>query len=144
MAERLKLRAEDADDLAVISACLQDAIVPYGDMRFVRAENRFMLAAVRFRWEQTDDGRGEAYERVTSAVTIDRVKAVRQRGIGPAAAAGFLNLLALEAGDGQIDLVFAGGGAIRLDVEGIRCRMEDFDEPWPTPSQPRHGPDGDN
>src|SRR5579875_2604313 len=30
----LRLRAEDADDLAVISACLQDALVPVGDIHY--------------------------------------------------------------------------------------------------------------
>jgi hypothetical protein len=47
----LKLRAEDAEDLDVVSACLQDAIVPLSDMEFLAGEKRFVLVANRFRWE---------------------------------------------------------------------------------------------
>jgi hypothetical protein len=47
----LKLRAEDDEDLGVISACLQDALIPLSDMEFLAAEMRFAFVANRFRWE---------------------------------------------------------------------------------------------
>ncbi len=143
MADRLKLRAADAEDLAVISACLQDAIVRRRDMRYLRAERCFLLAASRFRWETRSEraGNDDPFERVSSAMTVEGVTAVRFRGLDQAERDGFLDLLALEAGEGRIDLIFAGGGAIRLEVEGIRCRLEDFDEPWPTWWRPEHGDD---
>ena len=51
MAGTLQLRAEDEEDLAVISSCLQDALVPLSDMQYDRAARRFVLAVNRFRWE---------------------------------------------------------------------------------------------
>ena len=48
----LKLRAVDADDIAVMSACLQDALVPVHDMRFLAGEASFVLVANRFCWEK--------------------------------------------------------------------------------------------
>jgi hypothetical protein len=46
----LKLRAEDADDLAVLSACLQDALVPVRDLAYVADQKIFVFVANRFRW----------------------------------------------------------------------------------------------
>ena len=54
--ERLRLRARDADDLAVIAACVQDALVPVVDMAFLPTEKRFVLALNRFRWDLVDAG----------------------------------------------------------------------------------------
>ena len=51
MSGPLKLRAMDDEDLGVVSAFLQDAIVPLAEMEFVPGEKRFALVASRFRWE---------------------------------------------------------------------------------------------
>ena len=47
----LKLRAEDTEDLAVISACLQDALVAVRDLAYAPEEHSFLFVANRFRWE---------------------------------------------------------------------------------------------
>jgi len=49
---RLKLRAEDDEDLAVVSAFLQDALLPVAEMVYLPAEQRFVLVANRFMWER--------------------------------------------------------------------------------------------
>ena len=49
-----------------------------------------------------------------------------------------LELLTIAAGQGTIDLVFAGGGDLRLEVKRTDCRMEDFGEAWPTHWRARH------
>jgi hypothetical protein len=54
----LKLRASDPQDMDVIAALLQDALVPLVDMTFLAAEKRFVMVANRFRWQadtQADD-----------------------------------------------------------------------------------------
>ncbi len=56
MADPLKLRGEDEDDLAVISAVLQDALVAVGEMAYFPEEARFVLVANRFRWESPPAG----------------------------------------------------------------------------------------
>ncbi|MGY9006559.1 MAG: DUF2948 family protein, partial [Alphaproteobacteria bacterium] len=52
--EPLKLRAIDSDDLDVLGAFLQDALVPVCDMQFIPDERRFVLVANRFCWERLD------------------------------------------------------------------------------------------
>jgi hypothetical protein len=48
----LKLRAYDREDFAVVSAVLQDALVPVIEMAWLAEEQRFALVANRFRWER--------------------------------------------------------------------------------------------
>ena len=47
---RLRLLANDSDDVGVLSALLQDAIIPGSDMSFDRTLNAFMIVANRFCW----------------------------------------------------------------------------------------------
>jgi hypothetical protein len=140
----LKLRAEDAEDLAVLSACLQDAVVAVRDLVYLAEERRFVLVASRFRWERgLRRGRRDArFERILCAITFDAVAAVSYRGFRRSEDHRILSLLSIrfEPGDaeGTIHLDFSGGAAIRLEVARIACRSKDLGEPWPTPWQPRH------
>ena len=140
----LRLRAEDAEDLAVISACLQDALVSVGDLAYDRDARRFLLIANRFRWEArgTRRGRSGAFERTLCALAFEEVEAVAYRGFQRGEEERILSLLAIEpAGDAAataIDLEFAGGATVRLAAAAIRCRARDFGEPWPTPWRPDH------
>jgi hypothetical protein len=131
----LKLLIADADDLAVAAAVLQDAIVPAADMAFLPDERRFVFVANRFCWESAADGPAtEPYERVNCGVTFEDVRAVSSRGTG----AEMLNLLTVGVEGEAILLVFAGGGAVRLDAAAIRGHLEDIGEPWPSRNRPRH------
>jgi hypothetical protein len=141
----LKLRAEDADDLAVLSACLQDALVPVRDLAFVPEEQVFVLIANRFRWESGLGPRpGEAgHQRVLCAVTFSAVTAVFYRGFRRSDDGRILALLAIrplaDGADGEvIQLEFSGAATIRLEAVRILCRAKDLGEPWPTPWHPRH------
>ena len=140
----LKLRAEDAEDLAVLSACLQDAVVAVRDLAFLADDRSFVLVASRFRWERgLRRGRRDArFERVLCAITFDEVGAVSYRGFRRSEDDRILSLLSIrfEPGDGKgtIHLDFSGGAAIRLEVARIACRSKDLGEPWPTPWLPRH------
>ncbi len=137
---RLRLRAADGDDMAVLSACLQDAVVPVADMVYLPGEARFVMVANRFRWEDagSEDVEGKIYERVHCGVCFDSVTAVRRKGLDQTRRSQILSLLSLEAGEGYIDLVFAAGVVIRLEVAQIMCHLDDIDEPWPTQWRPAH------
>lgn len=137
---RLRLRAADGDDIAVLSACLQDAVVPVADMAYLPGEARFVMVANRFRWEDagSEDIEGKIYERVHCGVCFDSVTAVRRKGLDQTRRSQILSLLALEAGEGYIELVFAAGVVIRLEVAQIMCHLDDIDEPWPTQWRPAH------
>lgn len=135
----LKLRALDAEDLAVFSTVLQDALVPVADMAWLPDERRFVLVANRFRWEPgAAAGPGAPHARVLTGLCIDRVTSVQRRGFSPAAGDRILSLLAVRTEGTTIYLDFAGGSAIRLETERIQCRLEDLGEPWPTPWRPSH------
>lgn len=133
----LKLRAEDAEDLAILSAALQDAAVPVSDMRYFPDDRRFMMAVSRYRWE-SDRAEASGGERITTAVIFDHVGRVRRRGIEQEDADRILALLAMEVGEGVVDLLFSGGAAVRLEIEKLSCRLDDFGQPWPTIFRPTH------
>jgi Protein of unknown function (DUF2948) len=141
----LKLRAEDADDLAVLSACLQDALVPVRDLAYVPDQKIFVFVANRFRWESGSrpvPGEGER-QRILCAVTFRAVAGVSYRGFRRSDEDRILALLAIrpdaETTSGvALLLEFSGHAAIRLEVARIQCRAKDLGEPWPTPWHPRH------
>jgi Protein of unknown function (DUF2948) len=139
----LKLRAEDADDLAVLSACLQDALVPVRDLAYVRDQKIFVFVANRFRWERGSRPVPDERQRILCAVTFSTVAGVSYRGFRRSDEDRILALLAIRAeaesvGATAILLEFSGHAAIRLEVARIQCRAKDLGEPWPTPWHPRH------
>ncbi|HEX4185814.1 MAG TPA: DUF2948 family protein [Stellaceae bacterium] len=142
-----KLRAEDADDLAVISACLQDALVAVRDLAFVPQDHTFLMVANRFRWERASrSARGEAgYQRTLCGITFGAVIGVSYHGFRRSEDTRILSLLAIRPGrdneDDAILLEFSDGAAIRLEVSCIFCHAQDLGEPWPTPWQPWHDVD---
>ena len=145
----LKLRAADSDDLAVLSACLQDAIVPVRDLAYIRDQQMFVFIANRFRWESgLRPAPGDfRRQRILCAVTFEAVDGVSYRGFSRRDEDRMLALLAIRpepapGGGAAIHLEFSGRAAIRLDVARIQCRAKDLGEPWPTPWRPRHDAEG--
>jgi hypothetical protein len=143
----LKLRAADAEDLAVLSAILQDSLVTIGEMTYLPDENRFVLVANRFKWEPQTGSLSAKGERVLTGLCIDGVKAVSRRGFSPRDSDRILSLLALHVeGEGtegagapaSLILNFAGGSSVRLEVQQIMCHLDDLGEPWPTRWRPKH------
>jgi hypothetical protein len=136
----LRLRAEDQDDLAVISACLQDALVSVADLAYDREAQRFVLVANRFRWECTADGADGEFERILCGLSFEGVEHVAFRGFRRSERERILSLLAIRQEDdgAAVDLAFAGGATVRLKAAQIRCRLRDLGEPWPTSWQPGH------
>ena len=140
----LKLRAEDADDLLVLSACLQDALVPVRDLAYAPEGQTFVFVANRFRWEGgTESAAPGGRERVLCAVSFAAVAAVSYRGFRRSDEDRILALLAIRigaapSGAAVVRLEFSGGAVIRLEVARVLCRARDLGEPWPTPWHPRH------
>jgi hypothetical protein len=133
--EPLRLLAEDADDLQIVSAALQDAILRPVDIVWERAARRVTLALSRFCWECGGT-------RVMAAMQFGDVLAVKSRRLprGPEHA---LELLAIdfepgEAPGGRVILMFAGGGDLRFDVECLDAVVTDLSERWPVGTAPAH------
>ena len=135
-ADRKRLSARSIEDLAVMAALLQDALVPLGDISFFEDEKSFVMAVNRFRWE-TGEGAAER-ERTHAGLRFDGVARVQYRAINRRDRGQFLSLLTIAYDDGVVVLHFAGGGQIRLDVDSLNCALEDFGEPWPTFTVPAH------
>ena len=138
--EPLRLLAEDGDDLAVISAALQDAVIKIGDIRYEAAAHRLTLAANRFRWE----ARGRSRERVRTGIQFGGVLAVQGRKLRRDAPNAVVELLAIafepgEVPGGVITLTFAGGGDLRLEVECVDVILSDVSAAWQARSTPEHG-----
>lgn len=145
MNKKLKLRAEDEEDMRVVSACLQDALIAVGDIKYMPDDHRFVLIANRFCWETvpcedtSELADGDCFERVHTGLRFENVIAVRHRGIDKLDAAELLELLAIQADGQALLLVFAGNAAIRIETSQPLCFVEDLDEPWPTKWRPHHG-----
>ena len=136
----LKLRAEDTEDLAVISACLQDALVPIRDFAYIPEDRAFLFVANRFRWENgLRPAPGEVgLARSLCGITFSEVTAVSYSGFRRSEHRRILSLLAIRAEGRAIKLEFSGGAAIRLEVARILCHAKDIGEPWPTSWRPHH------
>ncbi len=143
IATPLKLCAFDEEDLAVLSAHVQDAVLKVGDLVYLPQQKRFAVAMNRFIWEKAADGKRKAFERRRSVLTFDRVSAVRSSRIDRKRSDAVVELLAVsfESADtpaGKVTLVFAGGGAVQLDVEVIEARLADLGAAWATTAKPEH------
>jgi hypothetical protein len=138
--EQIKLVALDKDDLAVISAHLQDAVLRVEDLAYLPRERCFVVGLRRFDWEAPER---EKPRRRLAALQFKRVTAVRRQKVDPARQKDVLNLLAVdfvetEAPSGRIMLVFSGGAAIELTVECIEAQLNDLGPVWEASSRPVH------
>ena len=136
----MALRAEDADDLRVISALVQDAVLTGADLTYEAKPRRMALLVNRFRWEDFEAARaeGRGFERVRSLLVIGDVLRVSTDGVARDPDT-VLELLTLqwtpgEDGTGQVTLAFAGDGTIVLDVECIAVDLRDVTRPYLAPS----------
>ena len=138
----LNLVARDEDDIAVISALVQDAVLTADDLRFDKSKRRFAMLINRFRWE---DGAIRNPERVRSLMVLDDVTLVQGQGLDRKDPDLVLSLLSLafargEDGTGVVTLTFAGDGALAIAVEALEVSLKDVTRPYLAPSRlvPKH------
>ncbi len=139
----LRLMAGDEEDLGVLSAVLQDAVAKLGDFAFIPSERRFAFVTNRFCWECAAERKHGPFARVRAGVHFDDVKAAQFQNLKTDAKDAVVELLAArfepgEDGTGAIILDFAGGGAVRLEVESVNAWLSDLSEPWRTRARPEH------
>lgn len=149
----LKLIALERDDLQIVSAHLQDAVLTVGDIAYLPREKRFATLVNRFDWSRVHGVDGAvptakdkaAYQRRRTALRIERVITARLKNIDLNDKKRVLSLLAVQFDPrsendpaGVISLIFAADAAIRLDVECIEAEMRDLGAAWATDSKPEH------
>ncbi len=139
--KRLKLIAFDAEDLGIIAAHVQDAVMHVSDLKFHRADKRFFLSLNRFVWENEVGGKpAKHHERRKSVLHFERVQGVQVQGVDQKKHDYILDLAEDESdGDEIIEIVFAGGATLQLSVECIEAQLTDMAAAWETPSRPDHG-----
>jgi hypothetical protein len=143
--DRLKLMALDAEDLAVISAQVQDAVTKPDAIDYSPKNKRFTLVINRFAWDAEGGSRKSkvGHERRQSALSFARVLGVRTIGVRRDDDDQVLSLLAVlftenNAPAGTVELVFADGPMIHLEVECVEAQLEDLGAAWETRFKPRH------
>ncbi|MCJ8142864.1 DUF2948 family protein [Ancylobacter sp. A5.8] len=155
----LKLIALDAEDLAVLSVHLQDAVISVGDMTYLPKEHRFVLLANRFDWEKAVQAEVQAQAhaaqgrnaaplaapcvRRRSGMHFERVMGAKVRGIDLSAGPATLNLLAVtfeetDAPSGLVTFLFSGGAEVQLSVECLEAGLEDLGPAWDAKGTPCH------
>lgn len=144
----IALMAQDAEDLKVISALMQDAVLTAADITYSAKRREFAMLLNRFRWEDRDaaERAGRAFERVRCVLMFRDVLAVRSQGIGARDEDTVLSLLTVDFapgddGTGRVTLTLAGDGALALDVEALDVSLRDVTRPYIAPSRkvPDHG-----
>ncbi len=148
IADLLRLVALDNEDLEVVSAHLQDAVVVVRDIIWLPAEKRLVIALNRYDW-LGQIGPTPVCRRRRAALRFERVEAFKARGIDAAAKNEVLSLLAIEFAEtsppgGSVVLTFSGGGALRLEVECLEAELADLGPEWAAVRCPGHPDDGVN
>lgn len=145
----LYLKAMDAEDLTVLSALVQDAVVPVGEISYDASQRHFAMLINRFRWEdvETATRRNRPVERVQAVLVFDDVLAARSLDVPSNDKEMILSILALnfaakEDGMGTVEITLAGDGAVALEVETLDVTLKDVTRPYIAPS--RHTPSHDD
>lgn len=140
-ARALRLKAEDADDVTVISSLAQDAVFPVSEISWKPEKRRFALLLNRFRWEDlpANARQGHDFERARAVLAFDDVSKVVSSGLDRSDPEMILSLLSItweagEDGAGRFELTLAGDGAIALDAECVNITLQDVTRPYLAPS----------
>ena len=141
MSEMLRLIALDAEDLAIVSANLQDADVDPATLTYMAETKRFVLIASRFDWVKSQAG---VHERCEAGIHFEHVRKVTHQGLDVRTDRPPLVLLGIlfqptDLPGGNIVLTFSCGTAVRLDVECIEARLADIGPRWGV-EEPPHAP----
>lgn len=140
----LTIAAVDSADLEIISARLQDAVARIKDLVYLPKSRRFAALFNRFKWEDAEKFAGRNL-RVRSGLHFDNVLSVKAHNLRHDNPYAVVSLLAIhftpkDTDDcgGTVELLFSGGGAMRLEVECLEARLSDLSGPWAAKARPQH------
>ncbi|RPE66963.1 DUF2948 family protein [Pacificibacter maritimus] len=143
----LMLKAHDTDDLTILSALCQDAIVPVGEISYNTEQRRFAMLLNRFRWEDVDRAtkHKRSVERVQSVLLFDDVLTAKSSGVSAKDKETVISILSITFtagpdGTGTALITLAGDGEIHLALEALDITLKDVTRPYVAPSkkQPTH------
>jgi|TARA_B110000438_G_C15645060_1_gene577070 hypothetical protein len=139
----LKLIANSEDDLRVLSAHLQDAIVSVADIANLKKNRIFLLQLNRFMWEDVEKGVFRKNKRTRTVLKFDNVMGVSSKNINHSNKSGFLDFLTIESNlmpdkSYEIKLIFSGDIVIKVCTEVIEVTLDDQGTPWNSKIKPKH------
>ncbi|MDD8023120.1 MAG: DUF2948 family protein [Paracoccaceae bacterium] len=133
----LALRAESPEDLAVIAALVQDAVLPITEISWEARARRLAFLVNRFRWEDRTqaEAEGRVFERVQSLLVISDVTGIASTGIDRADRDAVISILDLgwepgADGAGRLIVTLAGDGAIAASAECLSVDLRDVTRPY--------------
>ncbi|MDC6482331.1 DUF2948 family protein [Pelagibacteraceae bacterium] len=141
--KNLKLLATSDDDLRVIAAHLQDAIVSVKDIANLKNNRIFLIQLNRFMWEDVEKGVFRKNKRIRTVLKFDNVMSVFSKNINRKNDKNFLDFLTIESKlltdkSYEIKLIFSGDSVIKIKTEVIDVTLDDQGSPWETKTQPKH------
>ena len=135
--------ANSDDDLRVISAHLQDAIVSPSDIAHLKKNRIFLIQLNRFMWEDVEKGVFRKNKRIRTVLKFDNVVGVYSKNINTTDKERFLDFLAIETNIlpdkyYEIKLIFSGDSVIKIRLEVIEVTLDDQGSPWDSKTKPKH------
>ena len=139
----LKLLATSDEDLRIVAAHLQDAIVLTEDMASLKKNRIFLIQLNRFMWEDIEKGVFRKNKRIRTVLKFDNVVGVLSKNINTIENKSFLDFLTIESNllpdkSYEIKLIFSGDAVIKIKVEVIDVTLDDQGSPWESKNQPKH------
>ena len=141
--KNLKLLATSDDDLRVIAAHLQDAIVSVEDIASLKKNRIFLIQLNRFMWEDVEKGVFRKNKRIRTILKVENVISVLSKRINKKKEKNFLDFLTIESNlladkSYEIQLIFSGDAVIKIKTEVIDVTLDDQGYPWESKTQPKH------
>ncbi len=141
--KNLKLLATSDEDLRVIAAHLQDAIVSVQDIANLKKNRIFLIQLNRFMWEDVEKGVFRKNKRIRTILKFDNVINISSKNINIKERKSFLDFLTIESNllldkSYEIKLIFSGDSVIKIKAEVIDITLDDQGSPWDTKTQPKH------
>ena len=139
----LKLLAYTKEDLNVISAHLQDAIVFASDIAYLKKNRILLIQLNRFMWEDVEKGVFRKNKRIRTILKVDNILKVHSKNINQSKKGKFLDFLAIESSEMpdnnyEMRIIFAGDSIIKIISEVIEVTLDDQGEAWDTKNKPNH------
>ena len=139
----LKLLAISDEDLRVVAAHLQDAIVSIQEIVSLKKNRIFLIQLNRFMWEDVEKGVFRKNKRIRTVLKFDNVVSVTSKNINIKKDKKFLDFLTIESNllpdkSYEIKLIFSGDAVIKIKTEVIDVTLDDQGSPWESKTQPKH------
>ena len=139
----LKLLATSDEDLRIVAAHLQDAIVLTKDIASLKKNRIFLIQLNRFMWEDIEKGILRKNKRIRTVLKFDNVIGVLSKNINTRENKSFLDFLTIESNllpdkSYEIKLIFSGDAVIKIKAEVIDVALDDQGSPWESKNQPKH------